>query len=498
MVRETVNSQQSTDNSSVLESRNVNSSFEEKPFSRRQPTNCKLPFFLSCFLILASCFYSSAQKEKREKEEPTLTRIEFLFDASQSMYGRWQTGMKMEVAKKLMTQLLDSLRKLDNIELALRVYGHQKPFPPQDCDDTRLEVPFGKGNISKIQQVLKSLAPKGTTPIARSLEACANDFPQSKSRNIIILITDGIEECKGDPCAVSLALQKKGVVLKPFVIGMGLDESLKKTFDCVGHFYDASNEETFRDALNVVISQALNNTTMQVNLLDIYNKPTETNADMTFYDTFGNIRYNFIHTMNNRGYPDTLIIDPLATYKIVVHTIPPVYKDSVTLTPGKHTVVGIDAPQGYLNLKSEGMPEYKKLQSIFRKHGEMKTLNVQDFNTTEKYLVGKYDLEILTLPRINLQDVDISQSKTTTIQIPQPGIATFVTNGPGSGGVFIEEKNELKLIYNLDENLTKETVVMQPGNYRVIFRPKNSKESLYTIERKFNITSGDSKVVVLN
>ena len=458
----------------------------------------KSKFFLSCILVLASCFYSAAQKQKKQTEEPTLTRIEFLFDASQSMYGRWQSGTKIEVAKKLMTQLLDSLRHLNNIELALRVYGHQKPFPPQDCDDTKLEVPFGKGNISRIQEVLKGLAPKGTTPIARSLEQCANDFPQEKSRNIIILITDGIEECKGDPCAVSLALQKHGVALKPFVIGMGLDESLKKTFDCVGKFYDATSEETFREALSVVISQALNNTTMQVNLLDIYNNPTETNVNMTFYDSFGNIRYNFIHTINSHGNPDTLTVDTLSTYRIVVHTTPSVSKDSVTLTPGKHTIVGIDAPQGYLYLKSEGMPEYKKLQAIVRKHSDMKTLTVQDFNVTEKFIVGKYDLEILTLPRIYLPDVDISQSKTTTIQIPAPGIITFVANGPGYGSIYIEEKNELKLIYTLDESTSKESIVMQPGNYSIVFRPKNSRESIYTIEKKFNITTGDSKVLVLN
>jgi len=459
-----------------------------------------LCILISCILILASCFSSTAQKQKKEKEKEniTLTRIEFLFDASQSMYGRWQTGTKIEIAKRLMTQLLDSLRHLDNIEVALRVYGHLKPFPPQDCDDTRLEVPFGKGNISQIQQVLKNLIPKGTTPIARSLEQCGNDFPQSKSRNIIILVTDGIEECKGDPCAVSAALVKKGVTLKPFVIGMGLDEALKKTFDCVGKFYDASSEETFREALNVVISQALNNTTMQVNLLDIYNKPTETNVNMTFYDVYGNMRYNFIHTINNRGNPDTLTIDPLLSYNILVHTIPPVHKDSITLTPGKHTIIGIDAPQGYLYLKFEGMPEYKRLQAIVRKHDEMKTLNIQSFNNTEKYIVGKYDLEILTLPRIYLESVDISQSKTTTIEIPRPGIATFITNGPGTGSIFKEVNNQLELVYNLDESSTKETVILQPGNYRVVYRAKNSKESIYTIEKKFEVTSGDSRVVVLN
>src|SRR5262249_1620792 len=150
---------------------------------------------------------------------PPITRIEFLFDASNSMFGQWQSGPKIDIAKKLMHNLMDSLRCTPSLELALRVYGHQKPFRPQDCDDSRLEVPFNKGNFSTIQQVIKNLTPRGTTPIAKSLELCGNDFPKDKnnSRNIIILITDGIEECGGDPCAASASLQKKGIYLKPFI-----------------------------------------------------------------------------------------------------------------------------------------------------------------------------------------------------------------------------------------------------------------------------------------
>jgi Ca-activated chloride channel family protein len=415
------------------------------------------------------------------------------------MYGRWQSGAKIDVAKQLMSQLLDSLRYINNIELALRVYGHLKPFPPQDCDDSRLEVPFSKGNIGEIKDKLNSVVPKGTTPIAKSLELCGNDFPSTPSRNIIILITDGIEECGGDPCAVSQALQKKGIFLKPFVIGLGLDPSLKKTFECVGRYFDATNETMFRDALNIVISQALNNTTMQVNLLDIAGNPTETNVNMTFYDEFtGQIKYNYIHTLNAKGNPDTLVIDPLPIYKIVVHTIPPVYKDSIVLTAGKHTIVGIDAPQGDMVMRFDGSAEYKKVSALIRKHGDMKTLNVQDFNMTDRYIVGKYDLEILTLPRIYIENVDIAQSKTTTLKIPRPGLVTIVANNQGYGSIYSEDTNHLEWIYNLDDNLTKETIVLQPGRYRVVFRPKNSKETIYTIERSFSIVSGESSIIMLN
>lgn len=451
------------------------------------------------FLFFFVCTSNNYSQQAKKQKAPTLTRIEFLFDASQSMYGRWQSGAKIDIARSLMNKVLDSLRYIDNIELALRVYGHQKPYPPQDCDDSRLEVPFSKGNISSIQQVLKNLVPKGTTPIAKSLELCGNDFPQSPSRNIIILVTDGIEECGGDPCAISQALQKKGIFLKPFVIGMGIDETWKKTFECVGRYFDATNEVTFKQALDVVISQALNSTTMQVNLLDMAHNPTETNVNMTFYDRWnGEIKYNFIHTLNSKGNPDTLVIDPLPIYKIVVHTIPSVSLDSVVLTPGKHTIVGIDAPQGFLTLKFDGTSEIKKPLAVVRQHGEMKTLNVQDFNTTEKYIVGKYDLEILTLPRINLENIDISQSKTTTLQIPRPGMVTIISNNQGYGSLYVEDKGNLKWIYNLDDNLNKETIVLQPGKYHVVYRSKNSKESIYTIEKDFSIVSSESNIIVLN
>ncbi|MBK6445489.1 MAG: VWA domain-containing protein [Bacteroidetes bacterium] len=465
------------------------------PHAIRKPLSGKL-ILLTLLVLMQSVSFGQTTKKLKA---PTLTRIEFLFDASQSMYGQWQSGAKIDIAKSLMKKVLDSLRYVDNLELALRVYGHQKPYPPQDCDDSRLEVPFSKGNISTIQEVLKNLIPKGTTPIAKSLELCGNDFPQSPSRNIVILVTDGIEECGGDPCAISAALQKKGIFLKPFVIGMGIDESWKKTFECVGRYFDATNEITFKQALDVVISQALNSTTMQVNLLDMQHNPTETNVNMTFYDRFsGEIKYNFIHTLNSKGNPDTLVIDPLPIYKIVVHTIPSVYLDSIVLTPGKHTIVGIDAPQGFLNLKFDGASEVKKPLAIVRQHGDMKTLNVQDFNTTEKYIVGKYDLEILTLPRINLENVDISQSKTTTLQIPRPGMVTLISNNLGYGSIYVEDKNNLRWIFNMDENLNKETIVLQPGKYHVIFRPKNSKESIYTIEKDFSVVSSESNIIVLN
>jgi Ca-activated chloride channel family protein len=249
----------------------------------------------------------------------------------------------------------------------------------------------------------------------------------------------------------------------------------------------------------VVISRALNPTTAQVNLLDQYGKPTETNVNMTFYDNLsGKIKYNFIHSLNNKGLPDTLEIDPLLTYDIVVHTLPRVRKDSVKLTPGKHTVIGIDAPQGYLAFRAGGNSTIKFLPCLIREKGETETLNVQQFDQTEKYLTGSYDIEILCLPRISLHDVRIVQSNTTTVEIPVPGIAVIQKSTNGYGSLYLEDKNGMTWLYNLKDNpQQQETLYLQPGSYKIIFRSKYSNRSEYSIEKKFTVEGGQTTNVRL-
>ena len=57
-------------------------------------------------------------------------RILFIFDGSNSMNAQWEKSSKIAVAKSLMMQTLDSLKNLENVDLALRVYGHQTRIMP--------------------------------------------------------------------------------------------------------------------------------------------------------------------------------------------------------------------------------------------------------------------------------------------------------------------------------------------------------------------------------
>lgn len=427
-----------------------------------------------------------------------LTRILFIFDASKSMWGRWQSDTKIAIAQKILSNLLDSLQSYPELQLGLRVYGHQKNFPPQDCDDSRLEIPFAFNNIPKIKHRLKLIYPRGTTPIAMSLQQCANDFPPCPNcRNIVILITDGIEECSGDPCKISIELQKKGIILKPFIIGIGMN--FKEVFNCVGNYYDATSEEEFSNVLNVVISQALNNTSCQVNLLDEAGKPTETNSAMTFYDALsGEVKYNLEHTMNSRGFPDTIFVDPIPTYKVKVHTIPPVWSDTVTLTVGKHTIIPVDAPQGSMVFKvTEKNQQYRTIPVLIRKAGETSAINTQYFETTEKYITGNYEAEVICLPRLIIKDIQVLQNHTATIEVPAPGTAEILKGTEGNGSLFVIRDNKMEWVYNLGTNNKKENLLLQPGKYKIVFRSRYSYETEDSKEINFEITSNQRTIVNL-
>jgi len=364
-----------------------------------------------------------------------------------------------------------------------------------------LEVEFspGDGNIDKIKNKIRSIEAKGTTPIARSLEYSAEDFPEcSNCRNVIILITDGIEACDEDPCAVSRALRAKGIKLKPFIIGVGLDTSYLGQFNCIGEFLSAETEDSFKSVLDFVVSQALNNTTVQVNLLDTKKSPTETDVTMSFYDQkTDELVYTYKHTLDRNRIPDTLSIDPLHTYKLVVHTTPEVTKENIKVIAGKHNIILLDAPRGHLDLKIQGYNNlFTGINCIVRKSGDMKTVNIQKMNFNHKYIVGKYDLELLTLPRLYINDVDIKQNRHTDITIPKNGRAV-ISKSAGPAQLFVLREGKNEWVCNLKDEPSLENIELLPGKYKIVFRHERSFSTAHSIEKTFKIVSGYSENITL-
>lgn len=414
------------------------------------------------------------------------------------MNAKWDGQTRIEAAKELLANAVDSLKDVPNLELALRVYGHQSPITAtyQDCNDTKLEIPFGEGNHDRIKGRIKSILAKGTTPIARSLEAAAEDFPDAKTRNVIILITDGLEACDNDPCVIATKLKEKGVNVTPFVIGLGMDLSYLDKFNCIGPYFDAETRDSFKKVLTTVITKALVNTTVQINLNDINKAPKETEVTMFLYKAgTDQLLYTFNHTINRHGNPDTLIIDPQYKYDLVVNTLPKIEKKNITIQRNIHNTIIVDAPQGFIKVRYNSSSSYP-VEIRVMQEGKPSTLNVQQINATDKYLVGKYDLEILTLPRTYAK-VDVTQSSTSTIDIFPPGNFTYKASNFISAQIFVvREGGKLEWVCNIDPAVTSGNWRLQPGSYKLIYRYKNMRASTYTIEKDFRIQS--NKTTTLN
>lgn len=457
------------------------------------PLNGKVLQCLFLLLLLLAPTLLSAQYSSSYR--PKTTRILFVLDGSGSMKEQWEGKTKFELARQLLVKMVDSIHRADpTIETGIRVFGHQYPKSAKNCKDSKLEIPFSEKSTTKIDSFLSKVEPKGYTPIAYSIYQSAEDFPDDKTaKNVIILITDGIETCDGDICAAGRMLQEKRISLKPFIIGLGLKLAEQKQFDCVGTFFDATNETGFKEALDRAVSQSLGNTTAQINLLNQDGRPYETNIEITLYDSYsGKLIYDFVHALNDAGNPDTLLLDPIGKYDIIAHTIPPVEKKGIELKPGIHNIIELNTPQGILNLmESPSDRTNSNMQCMVYRTGTAQTLHMQYFGSSQKYISGTYDLEVLSLPRLRFEKVQINQGKPKDIVVPEPGTLSLLFLPKATGGIYRTTEGRIELVYELGKIPPKILLDLLPGKYTLIYSLDNSNSSAETQKEDFYITSGN-------
>lgn len=444
-------------------------------------------------LLLFTFFTASAQTKPTGEAK----RILILLDGSGSMVDPWKGTTKWEVAKKLVVKTIDSIQKADpTVEIGLRVFGHQSPRVAHDCKDSKLEVSISKNSGYNVKNALNRITPQGYTPIAYSLFLSAGDFISTEGTNSIILITDGIENCDGDPCASSQALRDKKITLKPFVIGLGLEEKDKKQFDCIGNYYDAGDEKTFSNAMSIVVSQALNITTTQINLLDAFGLPVEKNIEITLYDHLsGEVRYNYVHTPDARNQPDTLFLNPIGKYDIVVHTTPPVYLNEVELVPGKHNIIGIDVPLGNLVVTEGTGSVFSQKQCVIRNNTTGEIIYVQNFNTTQRYIAGIYDIDVLTIPRLHYENYEIKGGVNNKIDIPLPGTLNLSTTENKVYSIYLVKDGKLEKVYEGSLNANMESIQLLPGDYKIFSRSNIKKYSANTKDISITIKSAKTSII---
>jgi Ca-activated chloride channel family protein len=105
-------------------------------------------------------------------------------------------------------------------------------------------------------------------------------------------------------------------------------------------------------------------------------------------------------------------------------------------------------------------------------------------------LIGKYDLEILTLPRIKFNATEIRQSKMTLIEIRQPGNLNIRYPARGHGCIYKMDGDNQEWVCPLDASDPNEQILLQPGKYKLVYRSDRSARAAYTVVKDFRISSG--------
>ncbi len=199
-------------------------------------------------------------------------RAIIVLDASGSMWGQIDGKAKIEIARETLSKVLASVP--DELELGLIAYGHREKG---SCGDIEEIVAAGPGTRAAIEAAANSMQPKGKTPISASLRMAAESLRSVEEKASVIIVTDGIETCNADPCAVARELEQSGIGFTAHVVGFGLQDGEGAQVSCIaeitgGKYFEAKDAAALGEALAVTLAAVAEEPPVSV----VEEKPQET------------------------------------------------------------------------------------------------------------------------------------------------------------------------------------------------------------------------------
>ena len=177
--------------------------------------------------------------------------IILVLDASGSMWGQIDGVNKIVIARDVVEGLVRNLPPGQRFGFV--AYGHRRKG---DCSDIETLAHVGTDRGEVIKQ-LRAITPVGKTPLTRSVEHAANELDYTRNAATVILVSDGLETCDADPCALARSLEENGLDFTVHVIGFNVTEEERAGLQCIaeetgGEFLAADDAEQLAGALNSV------------------------------------------------------------------------------------------------------------------------------------------------------------------------------------------------------------------------------------------------------
>lgn len=437
-----------------------------------------LPFLL-CMLSFGLSLYAQNQASN--------SPIIFIYDASGSMWGQMQDKTKMEIAADVLSTSVNNLP--DYQQIGLVAYGHRRK---DNCEDVEFLVDVESGTKTQINQSLNDIKPLGKTPLAYSAIQVIDLLRKSKMKATIILVTDGIESCRGNICDVIRAAKEEGIDFRLHIIGFGLQGEETEQLKCAtsagdGQYYEAADAGGLSEVLNAATSATIDKPVGNFTVFAVKNgKPIDayvkarksgTQTDIAFARTYGDTSLFYLP-------PGTydLEVTPLENSDVNAILVPDVESfeekvmhQTVSFDGGKIQVNVFNNDQGWDATVKVYSPDDKRSVASGRTYGKPDVYEVNP---------GVYDIEIKALVIEGLEtthfleSVAVKANETTEVEhVFDTGIAMIGANsddGLVDAVINIKETDNQQNVANgrsyTTANQNPKKFILNPGTYEVILK----------------------------
>ena len=172
-----------------------------------------------------------------------------VFDASGSMSVMHEGERKIDTARNAAADILPEITS--RRATGLVTYGG---MPGPTCSGVSLKIPPVRDSGGMILGELELLQPSGQTPLSEAVWLAAQTLRGYQKPGVIVLVTDGLENCGYNACALGQKIRTLSPKIRVHVIGFHLKSIAEGQVACLAKAtegtYTATNSlESLRRAL---------------------------------------------------------------------------------------------------------------------------------------------------------------------------------------------------------------------------------------------------------
>ena len=180
-----------------------------------------------CLVLALLVGFASNQTHAQVADPPSSSAVVLIIDASGSMWEELDGGYKIRIAQGALKNVVSEIA--DDMHVGLVAYGHRRQ---RDCSDIQTLVPLGSIDRAAINREIDALNPVGRTPITASIREAIDMLAEHDGPASVVLVSDGLETCGGDPCELVRDTRARGVNVVMHVVGFGVGEVNTSQLEC--------------------------------------------------------------------------------------------------------------------------------------------------------------------------------------------------------------------------------------------------------------------------